>query len=309
MTGGIRGPARRLATTLYVAPWVHALVPARLALWLSRRVARRLAAGENPLHDRARDFVTALLAHTARAPEAEVLAGRWLEEAAQNLELHWRPWLMRRGRMVNREIHDEALATGRGIVLTFIHTGPIYAVWPSLRHAGIDQWLIVGPHHLENRERGLSWQYFDRGRDYLLEAGRGHMVAPPGVHRAAAAVLRGGGLVVVAFDIPGTTPTPFLGREVGLAGGAARLATETGALVLPIVSRRRGPWPQTIFTRTLDPHDHPDADSLQAAIARRFEAVALERPEDLYFLEEPPPLVTPVREADQPRSTASPRPR
>ena len=294
---------------LYASPALHALVPARLALALSRLGARRLARGDHPLHARALAFTTELLAHTARAGEAEALAGAWLEEAAQNLELHWRPWLMRRGRVAGRELHDAALATGRGIVLTFIHTGPIYAVWPSLRRAGVDQWLIVGPHHLDNRERGLSWRYFDRGRSYLLEAGQGHMVAPPGVHEAAAAALRRGELVVVAFDIPGTTPTPFLGREVGLAGGAARLAAETGALVLPVVSRRRGARPHVEFTKPLDPRDHGDAASLQAAIARRLEAVALERPEDLYFLEEPAPLVTPVRAADQARSTASPSPR
>jgi lauroyl/myristoyl acyltransferase len=80
-------------------------------------------------------------------------------------------------------------------------------------------------------------------------------------------VLRRGGLVANAFDVPGDEPTPFLGRDVRLVSGTARLAAETGALVVP-VWRARVRWRViTVAGEPLDPRSFADWRALQRALA------------------------------------------
>ena len=171
-----------------------------------------------------------------------------------------------------------AQAAGRGVVLSFPHYGNPYAQFHVLHRYGVDAHVIAGPHHFDARE-GYARLFNRQGRRYIEVLGPGHAIVPPGSFGAAAAVLARGGVVSVAFDIAGTMPTPFLGREVSLASGSAALAHGTDALLVPFTIRRRGRLPIMRFAPALDPRDHADPRSLQAALAAVMEDWALERPD------------------------------
>jgi lauroyl/myristoyl acyltransferase len=101
-------------------------------------------------------------------------------------------------------------------------------------------------------------------------------------------LLRAGCTVSIAFDSVGSFPTPFLGRQLSLASGPARLAKMADALVLPFVTRRRGAIPALRFAPPLEPRDFEDDAALQAAISTQMETWALELPEAVWPLQEQP---------------------
>ena len=88
---------------------------------------------------------------------------------------------------------------------------------------------------------------------------------------------------LIAFDVPGSAATPFLGRSVALSGGPATLAFRTGTKVLPVLPERHGTRIDLRMFKPLDPADYRDLPSLRAAIARVFEQLVLAKPEIVEF--------------------------
>jgi lauroyl/myristoyl acyltransferase len=239
-------------------------------------------------------FYGDLLRHTPLAGSEERVAAEAMREFMVCVELFWRPWLMCRGSVEKRQMLRAAQREGRGVVGVFPHFGPSYAQFPSLLGYGIDAWVVASPHHYE-APAGDSYdvRFARQGARYLDMLGPGHVVQRAGDASVSAFgemrdMLRSGKTVLIAFDIIGNMPTPFLGRRLRLTNGPARLAQEADALVVPIINRRQGTRPVVRFGETLDPRNFDDAESLQRAIAGQMEQWALEAPEAVWPLHTQP---------------------
>jgi len=232
-----------------------------------------------------RDFHRELLRFTALAGTEEAVARRSVVEWYSCAELFWRPWLMRRGEIRGMEHLEAARAAGRGIVAVFPHFGIPYAQFPIMQRYGIDAWVIASPRHYEDLGDGYDARMARRGRVYVDMLGPGRaIVRRPGeaAFDSALRALRDGELVSVAFDLPGSTPTPFLGRTVNLVSGPSQLAHHADAIVLPFIVRVGRDRPVLDFAAAIDSRDHADPAVLQQAIAIVFERWALERPEAVW---------------------------
>ena len=114
---------------LYASPQIHRLLPASLALPIAAVLepsARRfLRPGSDEYSVR---LMKDLLQYTPRSREARAIAHRYLRESSRARELLWRPWLLKRSRIIGREHWDTARSGGRGCVLVCAHIGPSSAV-------------------------------------------------------------------------------------------------------------------------------------------------------------------------------------
>ena len=255
------------------------LVPSPIAVAAAVRRGRR-EWGDPERREAARaaiDFVVGPVV------ERDALARQHLVEHAVREELIWRPWQFKGARLDGGEHVERALATGRGVIASLVHSGPFPALATSLRgitdrtHTVVGSWMRVPARNESLERRRLRWlANFEEAGVPIVEA--------PGSYRVVGELLRAGDLVVLAFDAPGPDATVFLGRPIALATGTARLAVETGALVVP-VWRARDRWrPYTVAAPALDPRDHAGWRELQDALAAvhtrwiRARPAALENP-------------------------------
>ena len=84
------------------------------------------------------------------------------------------------------------------------------------------------------------------------------LVGNAGSYGALADALRAGDAVLTAFDAPGSRPTPSCEQTIRLASGTARLAVETGALVVPIWRARERWRMRTVVGEPIEPGNDPD---------------------------------------------------
>jgi hypothetical protein len=163
--------------------------------------------------------------------ERDALARQHLIEHAVREELIWRPWQLAGARLEGREHLERAAAAGRGVIASLVHSGPFPAAAVSLTwvtprtYAVVGRWMRVpGPDERLERRR-LRWlASFEEAGVRTVDA--------PGSYPVLVEVLRAGDLVLLAYDAPGPYATMFLGRPILLGTGTARLAVETGALVV-----------------------------------------------------------------------------
>jgi KDO2-lipid IV(A) lauroyltransferase len=135
----------------------------------------------------------------------------------------------------DRRLLDQALGERQGVVIVSAHLGAFDLIGKYLHHVGYDLTVVTA--------RTTSRFIFD-GVTYL----RGHdgpaMVepTPAGVRRTIQA-LRQGQCVAILGDrdfLQNGKPTDFFGQATSLPVGALRLARETGALIVPLFTRRVG---------------------------------------------------------------------
>jgi lauroyl/myristoyl acyltransferase len=236
-----------------------------------------------------RDFYRDLLRYTPLAGSEDDVARRSVAEWYQCAEVFWRPWLMRQGEIEGLAHFEAARAQGRGIVLVFPHFGLPYAQFPVMRRFGIDAWVIASSRHYEDLGDGYDARMARHGRGYVDMLGLDRaIVRRPGQGRQgstfeqALALLRNGAAVSVAFDLPGRTVTPFLGRAVSLVSGPSQLATQSDALVVPFVVRLRDRRPLLEFASPLDARELGDPAAIQAALAFTMERWVIDRPEAVW---------------------------
>jgi lauroyl/myristoyl acyltransferase len=105
-------------------------------------------------------------------------------------------------------------------------------------------------------------------------------------------LVESGASVAIAFDVPGSAATPFLGRSVAISGGPATLAFRTKVKVLPVITERHGTRIDLRMLEPLDPAGYRDLRSLRVAIARTYEPFVLAKPEIVEVAWYPSPLVT-----------------
>ncbi len=285
----------RLPVRLYTTELAHRLIPARAALAIAAAVG---TPGQR--HDKATErrqaehLMKDLLLHTPRAGEARQLARRNVKEASRLRELFWRPWLLKHSRVIGQEHWHAATAGGRGCLVVVGHLGGLFALAPGLWQHGFGVYSLSNPSYWEPMPPGFQGRWTLRLRDYAGALGRGRAIPSNLPPEALVELLESGASVLIAFDVPGSAATPFLGRSIALAGGPATLAFRTGVRVLPVLPERHGTRIDVRMFEPLDPADHRDASSLRAAIAAVFERLVLAHPEMVDFAWYPSPLVTEV---------------
>ena len=290
-----RVPAASLAARIYASKLTHRLVPARVAFALAERLGPAVRKRRNPVEGwEAESFMKDLLLYTPRAAEADELAERWLVEKSLAGELLWRPWLLKRSRVLGREHWDAAHPGGRGCLIVIGHLAPHWAVSAILARHGLEHHAVAHRHHWDPLPPGyLGLMKLHRRREYIEKPlGRERVVLSDAPPERFIELLEAEQTVLIAFDVAGSAATPFLGRSVALAGGPATLAHRTGAMVLPAVPERQGTRVDLRLLPPIDPADHRDPRSVRVAIAKTFEPIVLERPEAVELAWSPSPLVT-----------------
>ncbi len=294
-----------LPARLYASPRTHRLLPAGAALalagWLGPAVRRHRNSAERRDGER---FMADLLLHTSRAAEADELADRWLVEKSMLGELFWRPWLLKRSRILGREHYESVRRDDRGCLFVSGHIGGHWFVSPILLRGGIQHYAVSHPHHWEVLPpgyRGLAKLHLRH--EYLEKPlGGSRIILSDGPPERPLRLLEAGNSILIAFDVAGSAATPFLGRSVALAGGPATLAFRTKAPVIPAVPQRTGTRIDLRLFPAIDPAEYHDPVSLRAAIARAFEPVVLAHPESVELAWFPSPLVTESPPAEVPRT-------
>jgi lauroyl/myristoyl acyltransferase len=280
---------------LYASELTHRLLPAPVALAIVSAVGPIVRQHRNKSeHRAAEDFMNDLLLYTPRAREAPALARRYLREKSRVRELFWRPWLIKQSRVIGREHWDSAHTDGRGCVIVIGHIGPSFSVPAILGRHGFDLYMVTSPHFWEQMPPGilgLAHRYLrtEYGENAL---GRGRLIPSNARPERLIELIEGGATVLIAFDVPGSAATPFLGRSVPLSGGPATLAFRTKAKVLPVIPERHGARIDLRILEPLDPAEYRDLRSLRVAIARTFERLVLAKPEIVEIAWYPSPLVT-----------------
>ena len=285
---------RDLLLRAYVSRYTHRLVPAAVAQPILARLEPALRLRRNPAEGiEAERFMSDLLQYTARRDEARDAARRYLRERTRLRVLFWRPWLLKHSRVIGREHWDAAHSGGRGCVLVLGHLGGSWAIPGILARHGFDVYMVASAHFWRELPSGLRGRMHRQQREYGERAlGADRLIpsdAPPG--RLVELVVEGA-TVGIAFDVPGSAATPFLGRSVALTSGPASLAFRTKAKALPVITERHGTRLDLRMLEPLDPADHRDVRSLRAAIAKTYEPLVAAKPEIVEMAWYPSPLVT-----------------
>ncbi|HYI18500.1 MAG TPA: hypothetical protein VD836_07300 [Solirubrobacteraceae bacterium] len=207
--------------------------------------------------------------------EHDDLARAHLVEHAVREELIWRAWDAPLGRWTGAEHLDAAIASRRGVVCSFVHSGPFPGVTAAIAsrtdrlHLVTGAWMFLPYEGDAESARTVRWLA-------NLQALPVTLVGNAGSYGALADALRAGDAVLTAFDAPGSRPTPFLRQTIRLASGTARLAVETGALVVPIWRARERWRMRTVVGEPIEPGTDPD--DLHERLARVHSAWILARP-------------------------------
>jgi KDO2-lipid IV(A) lauroyltransferase len=184
------------------------------------------------------------------------------------------------------ELHA-ALASGRGAVLSLPHMG-------NWDHAGA--WIInTGVPRFTTVAERLKPESLAR-RFFAFREGLGFEVLPAtgGVQRFGilAQRLRAGGLVCLPTDrdvTGGGIEVDFFGEKARMMSGAAALAVQTGAALMPATLWYDGPlWYAHIHEEIPVPEGGTRREKVAAMtqqVARVFEAGIAEHPEDWHMLQ------------------------
>lgn len=279
----------------YASKHTHRLLPASVALAIVAAIEPAARRRRNPAEDVAAERLMAdLLLYTPRANEARAATRRFLRERCRSRELFWRPWLIKQSRVIGAEHWDAAHRDGNGCVLVLGHIGPSWAVPGILGHHGFNLYLVTSAHFWQPMPPGLlglAYRYLRN--EYGEKAlGRGHLIPNDTPPERLIDLVQRGETVGIAFDVPGSAATPFLGRSVALSGGPATLAFRTKAKVLPVIPQRHGARIDLRMLEPLDPAEFRDLRSLRVAIARTYEPFVVAKPEIVEIAWYPSPLVT-----------------
>jgi lauroyl/myristoyl acyltransferase len=189
------------------------------------------------------------------------------------------------------------------------HLGGSWAVGGILGRQGLDIRMVASAHFWEEPAPGLIGRVHRHLREAYGERALGadrliSNTAPP---EELVELVEAGATVGIAFDVPGSAATPFLGRSVSLTSGPASLAFRTRAKVLPVITERHGTRLDLRMLPPLDPADFRDIGALRAAIARTYEPLVIRRPEMVEVAWDPSPLVTETLAPHEPYVPGAPR--
>jgi lauroyl/myristoyl acyltransferase len=268
---------RRLARTFYGSQLTHRLLP-----WAAARHIADLQTAyrwHNPaIRELARAHAEFLLGESSRRGDVPHVAHAYARQYARLAERRWRPWLTTRQRVERVEVLQEAIRTGRGVILSFLHHGDFYSMFPSLNLAGVTGiHTAAAPFHFVPRPKFFHRQ----GLRTATSRGGVEVFNAVGSFDHVCELLRMGKPVGLACDMPGSLPVTFLGRQVLAAPGTPVAALRTGALIVPVTAHSEGDGQFLRVMDPIDPHDHQDPASLLQAVLDQHEGAVLEWPEVL----------------------------
>jgi len=256
---------------------LRAIVPARVAVALAERRAARSWEREPQERERALAAMRTLVGDTPRAAELEQLARAHAIESRVKETMFWRPWRTASIEEGSAARLRAALGSGRGVLVSACHQGSLSTQFSVLHAVGASVWVATGRWFFEPPtpdfwgRRIARWWHGVRKRDERY-------VPTEGSFASLRTLLAHGRTVGIFFDMPGSRTTRFLGKQVPLGSGSARLAKETEALVVPIRARREGDRIWVDVHEPLDAREHPDHERLHEALAAVHERWLLERP-------------------------------
>jgi lauroyl/myristoyl acyltransferase len=165
-----------------------------------------------------------------------------------------------------REHLEQAVARGRGVVVTCTHVGNWELAAVAVAHWGYNLHAVAGV----QLSRWLTGAVRDTKTELAI-----HTVSPEDGFRKLLRALEHNDLVALMVDGDifnhGTT-VDFFGRELRFPTGPGVLAQRTGALVICGYCERTAPGKfRIVMEPALDPAAFPDTASLIAAVARTSE--------------------------------------
>jgi hypothetical protein len=276
-----RPPLAHPKLMLQTSTVVRTLLPAGPMIARAQQHANTRWQRDAALREEAHRTMEAIVAGTRREPELAELARRHVIEQATIEALFWRRWPAPKREAASLAHVSAAIATGRPLIVAFIHQGPFFAVASCLH--GFDRPLVVvtAPWLLERPRRGYWGRRVARWCRGVAQAGARVIPTGGNAFTTIRALLERGGTVAIAVDMPGRRETHFLGKRAMLARGTAVLAHQTGALVLPVRARRSGREIYADFAAALDPLDFADDETLHRELFAQHEQWILEQPEAL----------------------------
>lgn len=164
----------------------------------------------------------------AVAPErVEEAARRYVVRDTMRSEMRYHPRMVCHQPVENVGALTRARATGRGVVVSFLHHGHYEGTTASLAVADAPLGIVVSPEMLAADAPTFLRQHVVAGTstgNYPVDAGLGG--------KELARRLAAGEALAIATDVPGTAVVPFLGRDRRGSQGAAQLASATNSLVV-----------------------------------------------------------------------------
>jgi len=270
-------PSVRLRLRLRTSPSLRRMLPRRL---VERRALRRGAelwqhnAGER---EDAIAAMNAIVGDTSRAGESEQLARRSLIEDRVQTALFWQPWSRAKMDPGAEARLREAIASGRGVLLSACHVGPHFRATSAIASVGRVPYSVSGPWYFEPPSHDEWGRRLARWR----KGANGIPVLSSGSFATLLARLEEAEIIYICFDQPGRRETRFLGKTAMLADGTARLAVAADALILPVRSRRAGHHAWLDIASPLDPREHAAVEELHEALAAVHEHWIMEDPATL----------------------------
>lgn len=271
------GPVGRL----YASTRFHRALPRAVDLGAVRARVERSWRRGGPERDAAILAMELLVGNSSRASEVTALAKAHMVESAYRSALLWRPWDTGALQMLDAHHARDAMATGRGVVLSFLHHGPYVGLPVAVDRVGVHPYAPIAPFYFEDPVPGFRG-HRDRQHATCLARGATTFNVAGGL-RLMMDIVRSGRCLGIAPDLPGNLEVEVLGRRVLTAPGAAKLAQRSGALLVPIAMERHrgGPRARARMLPAIDPTDHETAESLQQALFDAHAPALLAWPEAL----------------------------
>lgn len=269
---GVIGRFRAATRTRRLVPTELALIGTDVIYRSAVRLSARRAAA-------AHESMAAVVGGTSREGDVARLAPLHVAARARGWELTWRTWELDRIPVRGADHLRKAGASGRGLLLSKSHLGPL-AAWVPLGRMlrplllPADEWLLDPPtpghdgYRVEHRRK----VFHDAGIKLIYANGSGMTLYK---------VLRRGGSVLMSMDMPGERRTRFLDKPVDMVDGTAQLATRTDALVVPVALMPLGRRWEIQVGEPLDPRDFADPDELHLTLVSIHEKLIMAAPEHL----------------------------
>jgi hypothetical protein len=271
-----RLPGGDLGMRVKTSPTLRRLVPTRFVV--DRAVARGRAQWRLPAQ-RAEALAAAevIVSGTARAGELETVARQRLIEEEVERVILWQP--------CPTVLHDRAseahlraaFSADRGVLMSNCHMAPAFYSCAVAAQMGRAVFVVVGEWMIEELSDGDWGRHVARRLSVLHHYGT-HMVPARGSYAVLRELLAEREVVLLNFDVPGRHETEFLGKPVMLTTGTARLAFDTGALVVATRLRRERHRIWVDACSPLDPREFSGAPELHLALAKIHERLILECP-------------------------------
>lgn len=247
----------------------RALVPALV------EARTRVSWRSEAVREDARAQMRFLLEHGRADLDLDATARAYVKFQALRGELRWRSQEITSLDVEGIDHLRDARAQGRGVVISFMHHAFFEGGFASVAGLGLPSRILCYGYMLRDDAPGWLQQHVrtaraNGGETFAVDRGVDEM----------ARVLREGGMLGMATDVPGRTPLRFAGRDIVGSFGAARLATTTGSPVVVMTSERRDDGsPRIRLHEAFEPESFPDPTKLLEAMVAVHEDAQLRWPE------------------------------